>query len=357
MDRNFYDQLSERSIAGEMLEEDLARTLLISSEIELLSLLHAAYEVRWHFCGKEVAIHIINNAQNGHCSENCHYCAQAKTSQAEIEEYSLKPDAEILAEAKRAYESGAFRYCMVFAGRGPSQRRVEHLAKLIRQIKAQYPIQICVSTGLLDQKKAQVLKNAGLDRLNHNLNTSQRHYPSICTTHTYQDRLNTLHAAKQVGIEICSGLIVGMGETTDDVLEVAYCLRGLEAPSIPVNFLIPIEGNRIDHSEQLTPEYCLRVLCVYRFLNPKAEIRVAAGREIHLRSMEVLALYPANSLFMDGYLNTKGSNRSRTLQMIKDAGFVIKSDYQLEEILNKEELVQPALLKRFPDLRPEYQKQ
>ena len=175
MDRNFYHQLSERSMAGEILEESLARELLVSNEIELLSLLNAAYEVRKKFTGKEVSIHIINNAQNGHCPEDCHYCAQAKSSQAAIDEYPLKPDAEILAEAKRAYESGAFRYCMVFAGRGPSQHRVDHLAKLIRAIKSQYPIQICVSTGLLDQKKAQVLKEAGVDPLDHNLKTSQRH--------------------------------------------------------------------------------------------------------------------------------------------------------------------------------------
>ncbi len=355
---NFYFELSQKSIAGDILEKNIADTILTSREVELLPLLNSAYQVRQQFCGNEVKIHIINNAQNGHCAEDCHYCAQAKSSTADIEEYPLKPEAEILAEAKRAYESGAYRYCMVFAGRGPSERRVEHLAQLIRKIKAQYPIKICVSTGLLDAKKAQILKDAGLDRLNHNLNTSRRHYPKICTTHTYEDRLKTLHAATIAGIEICSGVIAGMGEQHEDIIEVAYTLRELNSPSIPVNFFIPIPGNRLTHSD-LTPEYCLRILCLYRFLNPKAEIRVAAGREIHLRSMEVMALYPANSLFMDGYLNTKGTDQKRTLQMIKDAGFTINSEKNLDDLLeedNKKSLDQ-VVLKDLYDLRPHFQPQ
>ncbi len=359
--REFYHSLTDRSIAGDILETELSAKILNSSEIELLPLLNAAYEIRKKFTGKEVAVHIINNAQNGHCPEDCHYCAQAESSTADIEEYPLKPDAEILAEAKRAYESGAYRYCMVFAGRGPSQRRTEHLAKLIRQIKENYPIRICVSTGLLDREKAQILKEAGLDRLNHNLNTSRSHYPKICTTHTYDDRLNTLQAATEAGIEICSGMIAGMGETSNDILEVAYTLRRLNAPSIPVNFFIPISGSKITNTD-LTPDHCLRILCLFRFLNPKAEIRVAAGRELHLRNMEVMALYPANSLFLDGYLNAKGSSRGKTLQMIKDAGFTIKSEIDLDELLEAESAVPEdkstnsdrVVLKDFTDLRPAY---
>ncbi len=360
MHRAFYNNLADQSVNGEILSLDTCRTILLSSEIELLPLLNSAYEVRKKFVGKEVMIHIIDNAQNGYCPEDCHYCAQAKTSRADIEEYPLKPDEEILAEARRAYESGAFRYCMVFAGRGPSQRRTEHLARLIKEIKSKYPIEICVSTGLLDEQKAQILKNAGLDRLNHNLNTSERHYPNICTTHTYADRINTLKAAKKVGIELCSGMIFGMGEGTDDIIEVAYTLRELEVPSIPANFLVPIKGNNLAEVNDLTPEYCLRVLCLLRFLNPKAEIRVAAGREIHLHSMEVLSLYPANSLFLDGYLNTRGASRAKTLRMIKDAGFTIKSEQDLDQLLENEEkdrklcytANEEQLMKRLADLRP-----
>ena len=361
MERRFYDELAQTGLRGDMLSDELSLRILTSSTVELLPLLDAAYQVRKKYTGKEVQLHIINNAQNGYCPEDCHYCAQAKSSDADIEAYPIKSDEEMLEEAKCAYESGAFRYCMVFAGRGPSKTRVEHLAGLIGKIKSRYPIQVCLSAGLIDNEAAQTLKQAGLDRLNHNLNTSERHYPQICTTHTYQDRLDTLHAAQTASIELCAGIIVGMGEKEKDVIEVAKTLRKLEVQSIPVNFLIPIPGNALSDAPDLNPEYCLRVLCLYRFLNPRAEIRVAAGREVHLRSMEVMALYPANSLFVEGYLNTRGASRKQTLQMIKDAGFTIKADRALEELLKQEDEAKglltiddsKTLLKDVKDLRPQ----
>lgn len=333
MEQAFYHQLAGQSMAGETLPRSTALEILTSGEIELLPLLNAAFAARKKFRGKEVSLHIINNAQNGHCSENCGYCAQARTSRANIEEYSLKSDAEILAEAGNAHEKGADCYCMVFAGRGPSATRVVHIARLIRQIKEKYPsLEVCVSAGLLDDGKAATLKEAGLDRLNHNLNTSERNYPQVCTTHSYADRLNTLTSARRAQIRLCSGVIVGIGETPHDILEVAYALRELAVESIPVNFYIPIEGNALGPATTLSPEYCLRILCLFRLLNPKAEIRAAAGRELHLRSLQVMALYPADSLFLDGYLNTKGDDRRRTLQMIKDAGFTINSDQPADEL-------------------------
>ena len=361
MERRFYNRLAQAGLEGEILSDELCLQILTSAAIELLPLLDAAYQVRKKYTGKEVQLHIINNAQNGYCPEDCYYCAQAKSSNADIDAYTMKSDVEMLAEAQCAYESGAYRYCMVFAGRGPSKKRVEHLAELIGEIKSRYPIQVCLSAGLIDSEDAQTLKAAGLDRLNHNLNTSEGHYPEICTTHTYQDRLDTLHAAQTASIELCAGIIVGMGEKEKDVIEVAKTFRELGVQSIPVNFLIPIPGNTLSEASDLTPEYCLRVLCLYRFLNPKAEIRIAAGREIHLRSMEVMSLYPANSLFVEGYLNTRGESRRQTLQMIKDAGFTIKADRALEELLRQEDDAQDlltideskTLLKDIKDLRPQ----
>ena len=361
MEQRFYNRLAQAGLEGEILSDELCLRVLTSAAIELLPLLDAAYQVRKKYTGKEVQLHIINNAQNGYCPEDCHYCAQAKSSEAYIEAYTIKSDAEMLAEAQCAYESGAYRYCMVFAGRGPSKKRVEHLARLIGEIKSRYPIQVCLSAGLIDNEDAQTLKAARLDRLNHNLNTSEGHYPKICTTHTYQDRLDTLHAAQTASIELCAGIIVGMGEQEKDVIEVAKTLRELGVQSIPVNFLIPIPGNALSEASDLSPEYCLRVLCLYRFLNPKAEIRIAAGREVHLRNMEVMALYPANSLFVDGYLNTRGASRRRTLQMIKDAGFTIKADHALEKLLKQEDEAQDlltiderkTLLKDVKELRPQ----
>ncbi len=360
MDQAFYKELAERSLKGEIISDESCRTILSSSQIELLALLDSAYQVRKKFWGREVAIHILNNAQNGFCPEDCHYCAQAKTTQSAIDEYPLKSEEEVLSEAKRAWESGAFRYCLVFAGRGPSPRRIEILARWVREIKKRYPIEVCISAGLINKEGAQMLKAAGLDRLNHNLNTSQRHYSKVCTTHTFQDRLQTLRSAQESGLELCSGIIVGMGEETEDVMEVAKTLRELHVRSIPVNFLIPIPGHTLSRISNLNPEYCLRVLCLFRFLNPDSELRVAGGREGHLRSLEVMALYPANSLFLDGYLNTKGSSRTKTLQMIKDVGFTIKSEQSLDKLLGQEEETKPSFavddhpsfMKTLKELRP-----
>ena len=212
---------------------------------------------------------------------------------------------------------------MVMSGRGPTVAGARRLADIVRKVKERYPVEVCLSVGLLGEEHARILADAGLDRLNHNLNTAEANYAEICSTHTYQDRVETLRAAKKCGIETCSGLIVGMGERPVDLIAVAFRLRELEVPSIPVNFLIPIEGNQVTDDGSLTPEHCLRTLCLMRLVNPAAEIRVAAGREGHLRSLQALALYPANSLFVEGYLTTRGDTVNDTYRMIREAGFEI----------------------------------
>ncbi len=355
------DLLASSALDGELISDSVAERILLDPEIELLDLVNAAFRVRKARWGKKVQVHILNNAANGKCPEDCSYCTQGKNSSVPIEEYSIKTPEEIMEEARLAYESGAFRYCMVFSGRGPSTNRTAELAQLVRDIKSQYPLEVCVSAGLLDDEKAEVLADAGLDRLNHNLNTSEEHYAEICTTHTYQDRINTLRAAKRNGIEMCSGLIAGMGEPASDLVEIAQTLRDLGAESIPVNFLLPFEGNDLVEPQGLSPEYCLRVLCMFRFTNPTAEIRVAAGREFHLRSLEPLALYPANSLFLQGYLNAKGASSNRTYQMIIDAGFEIVSDFSAEGLVDQTigpvneqpvEVGGKSAVKTLEDLRP-----
>ena len=370
METTFYHELTTTSLQGELLSDACCKKILTASEVDLLPLLDAAYQVRKTHFQNTVQLHILNNAQNGYCPEDCHYCAQASSATADIKAYPLKPDAEILAEAERAYESGAYRYCIVMSGRGPSPKRVAHLAELIRAVKARYPIEVCLSAGLIDIEAAHTLKAAGLDRLNHNLNTSEAHYPKICSTHSYQDRMETLQAAQKVGLACCSGIIVGMGEEISDLIEVAKALRRLEVASLPVNFFLPISGTQLSEfvpAEQrekaayglskdpttLTPDYCLRVLCLYRFLNPRAEIRVAAGREHHLRSMEVMALYPANSMFIEGYLNATGTATARTLQMIEDAGFTVETNREgVKQLKQSEKKKADVLLKELKVLRP-----
>jgi biotin synthase len=362
MNHRFYKNLEQQSLSGKLISRKDCQAVLQSKKIDLLLLLNAAFNVRFKYWGKGVTIHIINNVQNGHCSENCHYCAQSKLSKALIETYSMKSDAEILNEAKIAYQSGAFRYCMVFSGREQGRKRLERLINIIRAIKKKYRMEVCVSPGFVNKAEALLLKKAGLDRLNHNINTSSKYYAHICTTHTFDKRLQTLKAAQEAGLDMCSGVIVGMGESLHDVIDAALTLRTFKnVKSIPVNFFLPIKGTQLVNTPNLSPEYCLRILCLYRFLNPQAEIRMAAGREYHLRDMQILGLYPANSLFMDGYLNVKGTSRFKTLQMIKDAGFSIKSEQNIDELIQKEKAcynkmnkIHPQIIiKKILDLRPQ----
>ncbi len=294
---------------------------VLSSSVPILDLVQQAYEPRKLYYSNKVRIHILDNVKNGHCPEDCGYCAQRKNANSGIQNYSFKSDEEILEDAKKAKENGAYRFCMVSAGTGPNDKMVDKLSSLISKITHELGLKVCLSAGLLDLEKAKKLKEAGLDRYNHNLNTSESFYSEICSTHSFQERLHTLQILDSLGVGLCSGLIVGMGESNQDLVEVAFTLKQLGVISIPVNFFIPIKGHTIQNPSKLTPEFCLRVLCMFRLVNPDSEIRVAAGREGHLRSLQVLSLYPANSLFASGYLNVKGSEINQTIQMILDAGF------------------------------------
>ena len=197
------------------------------------------------------------------------------------------------------------------------------MANVVQKAKSEYGLHICCCLGLLTPDQALQLKAAGVDRINHNLNTSRRFYPEICTTHTYQDRLETLRVASEAGMELCSGLIVGMGETDEDIVEVALELQTLNVQSIPVNFLISIEGTPLENRHRLNPRYCLKVLSLLRLIHPAVEIRIAGGREVQLRSMQAMGLYAANSMFVSDYLTTPGQAAEADFQMIEDLGFEI----------------------------------
>jgi biotin synthase len=194
---------------------------------------------------------------------------------------------------------------------------------IVPEIKRRYNLKICACLGLLTPEQARELKACGVDRVNHNLNTGENYYGEICTTHTFQDRLSTLRAVRDAGIEMCSGGIVGMGERREDIVEMAMALRDLGVQSIPVNFLIPIDGTPLGQRSDLDPRYCLKVLAMFRLVNPDRELRIAGGREVHLRSMQALGLYAANSIFVGDYLTTKGQTPEADYQMIRDLGFEI----------------------------------
>jgi len=319
-----FQAFADRSIDGETLTRAECRAVLDCPEERILELLDAAYRVRRRFCGKRVHLHLLINAKSGLCPEDCHYCSQSKVSSAAIAKFPLVSPARLLEGARRAKEARSRRYCVVISGRGPTDREVDYLADAVREIKEEVDIGVCVSVGLLTEEKARRLRAAGVEQLNHNLNTSERFYPEICTTHTYADRLATLQAARRAGLQLCTGAIFGQGERLEDIIDVALALRALEPQSIPVNFLLPIDGTPLAGLNYLTPQDCLRILCLMRFLNPRQEIRVSAGREAHLRSLQPLALYPANSVFVSGYLTTPGQAYEDTWKMIEDLGFEIE---------------------------------
>lgn len=319
-----FQSLATTSIAGEPLSAEECQAVLRCPAERILELLDAAYQVRRTFCGNRVHLHMLMNAKSGLCPEDCHYCSQSKVSTADIERYRMVSQERLLEGARRAKEAHSRRYCIVISSRGASDHEVDYLAESVRKIKKEVDIGICCSLGLLSEDKARRLYDAGVEQLNHNLNTSERYYPQICTTHTYQDRIDTLLAARRAGLKLCTGAIFGQGETEADIIDVALALRRLEPQSIPVNFLLAIEGTPFEGMDSLTPHACLRILCLMRFLNPRQEIRVSAGREAHLRSLQPLALYPANSVFVSGYLTEPGQTYQDTWKMIEDLGFEIE---------------------------------
>lgn len=318
-----WQEFADRVLSGEQLTKEEAAEVLHAADEDLLDLLHAAYRVREQHFGRKVQLYLLMNAKSGLCPEDCGYCSQSKVSEAEIPRYNLLNREELLAGAKAAVERQATTYCIVISARGPNEREMAAVEQLIPEIKEKYPLKICACLGLLTPEQAERLKACGVDRVNHNLNTGEEHYKEICTTHTYQDRVDTLHAVSDAGMEICSGGIVGMGEKPTDVVDMAIELRELGAHSIPVNFLNPIEGTPLEGQSELTPSYCLKVLAMFRLVNPDREIRIAGGREMHLRSLQPLGLYAANSIFVGDYLTTKGQVPEADYAMIRDMGFEV----------------------------------
>ncbi|HIC44070.1 MAG TPA: biotin synthase BioB [Sulfurimonas sp.] len=320
-----YTAFAQKALSGESLSISDMHAVLQAPNDEILPLLHAAFQVRRHYFGNKVQIHVLMNAKSGLCPEDCGYCSQSSISKAPIDKYPLRPTEEIVDAARKASESGAYRYCIVASGRAPTDNEIDAVAHVVREIKQAVDIDICCCLGLLTEDKARRLKEAGVDRVNHNLNTSRQHTPNIVSTHTYDDRLKTLHNIQKVGLDTCCGGIIGMGETHDDIIDMAVSLKELCVDSIPVNFLHPIGGTPLANRDALTPHDCLKALCLFRFVNPTTEIRVAGGREKNLRTLQPLALYPANSLFMEGYLTTGGLGVEETHQMIADLGFEIET--------------------------------
>jgi biotin synthase len=326
-DNRFWaESLADLVLAGGTLDRTAALRVLTAADDEVPALLRATARVREHFHGRRVKLCQLRNARSGLCPEDCRYCSQSAVSEADIPRYRLDSVAELLAASERAIGAGARRFCMVTSGRGPSSADIERFTTVAKRIKAVHPqLELCVSLGLVEEDQARDLKAAGIDFVNHNLNTSERFHPDICSTHTYADRIRTVENVRKAGLSTCCGGILGMGENDDDVIELAFALRGLRVDSLPVNFLIPIEGTPFDALRELTPMRCLRALCLFRLTSPAAEIRVAGGRELNLGWFQPLALYAANSIFVDGYLTTPGQAYGEAHAMVERMGFEVEA--------------------------------
>ena len=315
--------LARQVLEGHQLTHDEGLAVLRSPDAQLLDVLAAAYKVRHHYFANTVQLYFLMNAKSGLCPEDCSYCSQSKVSEAEIPKYNLLSREKLLDGARLAAERQAKTFCIVISARGPSDREIAAVESIVPEIKHRYDLDICACLGLLTDEQAQRLKECGVNRVNHNLNTSESFYDQICSTHTFQERVETLQAVRRAGLELCSGGIIGMGEQDEDVVAMAMELRELGVESIPLNFLIAIDGTPLHDSRRLNPRYCLKALAMFRLANPDRELRIAGGREQHLRSLQPLGLYAANSVFVGDYLTTKGQLPEADYQMIQDLGFQV----------------------------------
>lgn len=314
-----------KALSNRVLTREEAQCVLECPDSDLIELLAAAKRVREAYFGTQVKLSFLVNVKSGLCSEDCGYCAQSKISQAPINKYALMSSDAILAHVERGLKMGATRTCLVASGRGPGERELAGFCEAVTKIKEKYPtLEVCASLGFLKVDQVENLKNSGITIYNHNINTSASFYKKICATHSYDDRLDTIKKIKSKGLCSCSGVLTGMGETNRDLVEMALSLREQHVNTIPVNFLMPIPGTRLEGMDCLTPQRCLKILALFRFVNPTVELRIAGGREVHLRHLQPLGLMVANAIFIGDYLTTRGQSPIQDLEMIRDLGYHIE---------------------------------
>ncbi len=324
--------LYDKAIRYEPLTEDEALELLSVPDDYIAFLVHYAQKIKKHFFPEnEIEFCSIINAKSGACSEDCAFCAQSKFYRTPINIYNLVPKEEIVEGAERGVEFGANRYCVVLAGKQATPEEVDRIAEAVREVKEveKIPINVCVSAGTMDEESLRRLKEAGVKRINHNLESSRNFFPRIVTTHRWEDRYETIKRIKKVGLSTCSGGIFGMGETDRDRVQLALTYRELEVDSIPLNFLMPIEGTPLANAPGVSPIEALKIIAMFRFTNPKAELRLCGGREQNLRDFHGMAVLMTNAMMVGGYLTRAGRDIKKDYQLLKD----LKA-HRKEEILS-----------------------
>ncbi len=343
-----FQQLADAILAGSPATPEDALAVLRADDAELMSVVAAAGRLRRAHFGNTVKVNYLVNLKSGLCPENCNYCSQALGSDAPILKYSWLSTDETLKQAGAGLTGGAGRVCLVSSGRGPSNRDIDRVTETVQALKREYPdAEICACLGLLSDGQAERLKDAGVHAYNHNINTAESHHDNIVQTHTYTDRVDTVEKAKGAGLSPCSGLIAGLGETDEQLVEALFALRQLGSDSIPVNFLMPFDGTPFADTWELSPTRCVKILAMARFVCPDKEVRIAGGREMHLRSLQSIALHVANSIFLGDYLTSEGQDARADLEMIRDNGFVVLgSEEDLAQEAERLEPIDPAIRHR-----------
>lgn len=319
---NFVEQLKNKVLGGGEVTREEALGLM-DTPLEELS--QAADQLREHFCGDRFDMCTIVNGKCGKCSEDCKYCAQSAHYQTSLEEnYPLLSTEELVKGAAENKRQGVLRYSIVTSGRKLSDREVDQVCESIRAIREQVGIEVCVSFGLLGEEAFRKLKEAGASRVHCNLESSRRYFPQVCTTHTYGEKIETMKAARRAGLSVCSGGIIGLGETMEDRIDMVLTARELGVKSVPVNLLNPIPGTPYEHNPVLTEDELRRVVAIFRFLIPDGNIRLAGGRGLLEDKGARCFCSGANAAISGDMLTTAGITVERDLEMLRKLGYQVR---------------------------------
>ncbi len=283
-----------------------------------------ADKIRQHFCKNIFDVCTIVNAKSGQCSENCKFCAQSAHNKTAIDAYSLLSDDEIVEQARKNHKQGVLRYSIVTSGKALSNSEIDLMCNTVKRIRKEVGISVCISFGLLNEHQYRRLKDAGVTRVHNNLEASSHYFPNICTTHSFEDKVNAIKAAQAAGLTVCSGGIMGLGETFEDRIDMALSLRELGIRSIPVNILNPIPGTPFANNKKLSVDDVRRIIAVYRFILPHAAIRLSGGRGLMPDKGESCFISGANAAISGDMLTTKGITTKTDMELVKKLGYEVR---------------------------------
>lgn len=304
--------------------KEITKTMALSLlDKDLEELCFYANEIRKYFCQNQFDVCSIINGKSGKCSENCRFCAQSSFYKTIVDEYPLMSLKDIKEDAKYNASKGVQRFSIVTSGKKLSQKETNDICEVYKNLKESVSIGLCASCGLLDAKQLQQLKNSGAQRYHNNLETSKHFFSKICTSHSYEDKIDTLVQAKEVGLDICSGGIIGLGESMEDRIDMALQLRDLGVVSVPINFLNPIQGTPLENQKPLTLKDAKRVIAIFRFILPKAYIRLAGGRQLFEDKGACLFQCGANATITGDMLTTSGISIEEDMRIIKKQGYEV----------------------------------